>query len=317
MNVKYLSFRKKINEIHKIDISNKEWLYMLGEETRHSVAIEGIFSKENELKKVIENNSEEDVKIEIINYFRAAQFIYDFALQFRDQKEIPPYMQIIKTLHSQLFKNTRPNFKVGELRKNSIEITNARITPPFNPEDWMDFFYKYIPFAILNYPIYKSVSRIHTLFESIHPFNDGNGRIGRLLMNFILISNGYCNIAIKGIKKEDRDKYYNALEKADTGIDKLFKIDENVTLEKKAEIIDEGDFSQIEEIIFQSMIESMNKCIIISTNKEEHLTVKETAAKLNISETAVKKRIEKGSLIAAKNKKGMWEIYPYNLKKPK
>jgi Fic family protein len=44
----------------------------------------------------------------------------------------------------------------------------------------------------------KLAAESHILFETIHPFKDGNGRAGRILLSFILIGCGYVNIAIKG-----------------------------------------------------------------------------------------------------------------------
>ncbi len=49
---------------------------------------------------------------------------------------------------------------------------------------------------------------MHNQFEHIHPFQDGNGRVGRLLLNFILISNGYPPV---NILLEDRAEYYRSL----------------------------------------------------------------------------------------------------------
>ncbi len=57
----------------------------------------------------------------------------------------------------------------------------------------------------------------HTLFESIHPFHDGNGRVGRILLNYLVVSNGYPPIVIKGMSSEDRQRYYAALEAGDKG----------------------------------------------------------------------------------------------------
>ena len=54
----------------------------------------------------------------------------------------------------------------------------------------------------------------HHEFVAIHPFDDGNGRLARILMNFILIKKGYPPIVIK---QEDRDNYYGVLAQADTG----------------------------------------------------------------------------------------------------
>lgn len=61
--------------------------------------------------------------------------------------------------------------------------------------------------------IIRRVARLHLAFENIHPFVDGNGRIGRVLNNFVLIREGYVPINIKFI---DRDKYYDALREFDT-----------------------------------------------------------------------------------------------------
>lgn len=52
----------------------------------------------------------------------------------------------------------------------------------------------------------------HAKFENIHPFSDGNGRVGRLLMNYILLIHNHPPITIH---EEDRKDYYNALEKFD------------------------------------------------------------------------------------------------------
>lgn len=61
--------------------------------------------------------------------------------------------------------------------------------------------------------IIEKVARFHADFEKIHPFGDGNGRTGRLLMNLELMKEGY---PITIIKLEDRLEYYDSLEKAQT-----------------------------------------------------------------------------------------------------
>ncbi len=69
---------------------------------------------------------------------------------------------------------------------------------------------------------FELACKLHAKFENIHPFRDGNGRVGRLIMNYILLRAGY---PLLDIKFENRPEYYNALEKADfkTFINYAFK----------------------------------------------------------------------------------------------
>lgn len=57
--------------------------------------------------------------------------------------------------------------------------------------------------------IFERIARFHLEFESIHPFIDGNGRTGRLLMNFELMQYGYPPI---NVKFTDRKRYYDAFD---------------------------------------------------------------------------------------------------------
>jgi Fic family protein len=60
--------------------------------------------------------------------------------------------------------------------------------------------------------IIKRIARLHLTFEYIHPFIDGNGRIGRVINNYLLIREGFVPINIKFI---DREKYYEAFKEFD------------------------------------------------------------------------------------------------------
>jgi cell filamentation protein, protein adenylyltransferase len=57
--------------------------------------------------------------------------------------------------------------------------------------------------------IIKRISQLHLTFEQIHPFVDGNGRVGRVVNNYLLIREGFVPINIKFF---DRNQYYNAFE---------------------------------------------------------------------------------------------------------
>ena len=67
---------------------------------------------------------------------------------------------------------------------------------------------------------WRRAAILHSFFEHIHPFPDGNGRLGRILSNFILIAHGYPNITIKFEQKEE---YTRGLIEADPFIENVLQ----------------------------------------------------------------------------------------------
>jgi len=62
------------------------------------------------------------------------------------------------------------------------------------------------------YPALLLAVVMHNQFEQIHPFQDGNGRVGRLLLNYVLLQHKYPPI---NIRLKDRGKYYKCLQEYD------------------------------------------------------------------------------------------------------
>ena len=86
-------------------------------------------------------------------------------------------------------------------------------------EELKEFFNWYNNMKLKNSnPVLLSVL-VHIKFVSIHPFSDGNGRVSRLLSNFVLYKNQYPLIDIPYIK---RKSYYNNLEKSQTKNDESY-----------------------------------------------------------------------------------------------
>jgi Fic family protein len=94
----------------------------------------------------------------------------------------------------------------------TIKASETKTSSPLHIEEELDKLIKWYN-SDQNLNTIEKVAIFHSEFEKIHPFGDGNGRTGRLLMNFELMKEGY---PITIIKNEDRLEYYNSLEKAQT-----------------------------------------------------------------------------------------------------
>ncbi len=126
-------------------------------------------------------------------------------------KKMPKLTEkVILSWHKEMFEQTKPNF-AGHLRAYAVFVTNSESTFPH----WK-FVPKFIKKFLKEYKLAKKVDpvqlagMVHFRYVSIHPFGDGNGRISRMLMNYVLIEN---NCPPLNIKFKDRDDYYKALEK--------------------------------------------------------------------------------------------------------
>ena len=118
-------------------------------------------------------------------------------------------------LHKLLMHNILWKY-AGRFRDIQVYIRGARFTPP-KPEDVEKEFRHLMIWYRSNKRKYHPVvlaAYFHHVFESVHPFRDGNGRVGRLLLNFILREN---SLPMINIKYKNRSKYYEALEAANKG----------------------------------------------------------------------------------------------------
>lgn len=121
--------------------------------------------------------------------------------------------------HYRIFKSTKPQF-AGLVRKDRIIVTGSKSVfphPHFVPMLLKQFFRWHDKARKTQNPV-ELAGLAHFRFVSIHPFGDGNGRISRLIMNYILDQHGYPML---NIKFSDRLYYYSALERAHVGLDEL------------------------------------------------------------------------------------------------
>jgi Fic family protein len=275
-------------------VKNREWLYMLKEETRHSLSIEGHFATEKELKEVLQGRRTDP---EVLNYYRTAQTAYDFALQYHREGEVRLDVAFVRHIHSELFREVSQ--LRGEFRRGGIQIQRAKVRPPeFDIDQYVRAFNKISLRLLEELPILPALARIHTLFESIHPFDDGNGRAGRILLNYLGVSKGYPPIIIKGIELEERERYYEALETADVGFHRGFP---RPTLKALEERLEEGDFQRLESLLYEGLLPRLDQVIALAIEPRESLMeLNDLAPDFSVKESTLRQWVHRGKLIAIK-----------------
>ncbi len=124
--------------------------------------------------------------------------------------------ELVLNWHLQIFKDTKPDI-AGSFRSYPVRV-GLYVAPSYEKiGNMMNQLTAFANGSKLN-PV-EVAARAHYMFEKIHPFGDGNGRIGRLLMNYILWRNGYPMLIIEYTK---RKSYYKALERTEEDFVKYF-----------------------------------------------------------------------------------------------
>lgn len=121
-------------------------------------------------------------------------------------------LEVILSLHKMLISNIRDDV-AGRFRSDNEYVRVASHIAP-GPGELKDRLQEMLAKynAASHESIIKRIARLHLTFEYIHPFVDGNGRIGRVINNYLLIRDGFVPINIKFI---DRKKYYEAFKEFD------------------------------------------------------------------------------------------------------
>lgn len=177
---------------------------------------------EDVLDPLVNENANRNVA-DVINYIKATEFA------IARLKELPLCNRLIKEAHAVLMEGVRGQEKnPGEFRysQNWIggqgsTLKNARFIPPA-PEDMlvaMSDLEKYINIDD-ELDILIRVALIHYQFETIHPFLDGNGRIGRLLITLYLMEKGALTtpaLYISYFLKKNRIEYYDRMSEVRRG----------------------------------------------------------------------------------------------------
>jgi Fic family protein len=193
---------KNLSEVYRI-----EWTY-------NSNAIEGNTLSLVETKIVLKEGLTIGGKrlqehLEVINHSEAIDFVEECVY-----KEQPFDEGTIKNIQYLVLKNI-DNKNAGKYREINVRISGSKHIPPHFLQvqnEMYDLFNWYEEKKSELHPV-ELAAIFHFKFVYIHPFSDGNGRTARLLMNLILMQNGYPPAIVKA-ENEHRIKYYETLETA-------------------------------------------------------------------------------------------------------
>ena len=196
-------------------------------------------------------------------------------------KEQDLNLDVILSLHKMLISNIRDDI-AGRFRKeNEYVRVGSHIAP--KPQEVLPRLEKMLEEfnAKSHENIIKRIALLHLTFEYTHPFCDGNGRIGRVINNYLLIREGFVPINIKFI---DRKKYYDAFKEFD----------------------EKGNTSIMEEIVAKALTNSYHKRLSYLENKEI-ITLREYAKRKKISHSNLINKANRQT-IEAFLEKDIWKI---------
>lgn len=194
-------------------------------EAVRSSQIEGTYSDVNDLLVYEATGSHEGLPSDVLvtlNYVKALDHGLKEVRRINGVDVLTN--ELIKALHLQLmtgvkdFKGTPGEFRKKQNWIGGFKIYNARFVPPpaCKVQDCMndlESFLQYTPGEEeqMEVSIVLRMAIAHAQFETIHPFIDGNGRVGRLLLPLMLAAEGYPPIYLAGFLKSNQKAYYDAL----------------------------------------------------------------------------------------------------------
>ncbi|MRS12985.1 MAG: Fic family protein [Actinobacteria bacterium] len=206
-------------------------------EAHHSTALEGNTLVLREVEQLLEQGraiGSKELKdyMEVLGYSEAARWVYEQGVAPKELLH-EGLLSVTEVRHAHELAMARvweiaphpsayPDEVPGSFRQHDIRPFPGGMTPPTHPlvsagvTSWVDQVNRFGAdlargtIALGDVP--EALARIHVDFERLHPFIDGNGRVGRLLLNLILTRLGWPPIVIF---KEQRKRYLRALDRAD------------------------------------------------------------------------------------------------------
>jgi Fic family protein len=275
------------------------WSDIWHQEVHNSTAIEGNTLVLHEVERLLEEGRVVGAKplrdyMEVKGYGDAAQWVYGQALEPGDwQTNQLLSMQEVRQVHYKamsLVWAVAPHQHAtdaegpGSFRRHEIAAFPGGMKPP--PWTLVDpLLGEWLTEAgrlrdLRDEPLPERLARVHNRFEQIHPFLDGNGRTGRLVLNLLLGRLGYPPAIVY---KRDRDKYLQAMRRAD-----------------------KNDLGPLAELLARSVTTNLYRFVLPAVAGPVKLIPLAALATPRLSENALRVAAIRGRLRAMKVDDGTW-----------
>jgi hypothetical protein len=273
------------------------WTSIWYQEAHHSTALEGNTLVIAQVEALLAEgravgNKELREYMEVTGYANAAKWVYGQALEPGDcTSEAPLTITEVRYVHELAIgpvwgvtphPNATAEEKPGSFRRHEIQPFPGGMVPPSWAEvsaamtDWVD---SLVTITADANPV-EALAAAHAAFERTHPFLDGNGRTGRLLLNLLLVRLGYPPAIIY---TRDRNRYLRALRRADS-----------------------GDPGPLGELVARSVTDNLYRFVVPAVAGPHRLVPIVALATKTQSVFTLRAAIERGRLKAQKGADGQW-----------
>lgn len=274
------------------------WRGIWYEEAHHSTAIEGNTLVLKQVEALLEQgravgNKELAEYMEVKGYADAAEWVYNQASHptLTSDREVVTLAEL-RQVHQMAMTpvwdvaphpQATPREQPGSFREHDIQSFPGGMTPPSWPlvpaevSEWLD---RVNVLEVESERFVEDLSDLHADFERAHPFLDGNGRTGRLVLNLILVRLGYPPAIIY---KRDRSKYLAALRRADS-----------------------GDPGALGELLARSVLDNLYRFVFPAVAGPARIVPLAALANDEISAAALRTAANRGRLQATRGQDGEW-----------